>query len=80
MEIKGHAAIVTGAASGLGRATAQAFAAAGARVACLDMAADRARPTADDIDGLAIALTVLAFNILGDALREALDPRSKERS
>ena len=30
--------------------------------------------------GLAIALTVLAFNILGDALREALDPRAKERS
>ena len=30
--------------------------------------------------GLAIAFTVLAFNILGDALREALDPRSKERS
>ena len=30
--------------------------------------------------GLAIALTMLAFNILGDALREALDPRAKERS
>ncbi|MCQ0988670.1 ABC transporter permease [Jiella marina] len=30
--------------------------------------------------GLAIALTVLAFNILGDALREALDPKSRERS
>ncbi|WP_172332390.1 ABC transporter permease [Mangrovicoccus sp. HB161399] len=29
--------------------------------------------------GLAIALTVFAFNILGDALREALDPRSEGR-
>lgn len=29
--------------------------------------------------GLAIALTVFAFNILGDALREALDPRSEQR-
>lgn len=29
--------------------------------------------------GLAIALTVFAFNILGDALREALDPRSGQR-
>lgn len=29
--------------------------------------------------GLAIALTVFAFNILGDALREALDPRSERR-
>jgi peptide/nickel transport system permease protein len=25
--------------------------------------------------GLAIALTVLAFNLLGDGLRDALDPR-----
>lgn len=29
--------------------------------------------------GLAIALTVFAFNILGDALREAIDPRSEGR-
>lgn len=29
--------------------------------------------------GLAIALTVFAFNILGDALRESLDPRSEHR-
>jgi peptide/nickel transport system permease protein len=29
--------------------------------------------------GLAIALTVFAFNILGDALREAMDPRSEGR-
>lgn len=29
--------------------------------------------------GLAIALTVFAFNILGDALREAIDPRSEHR-
>jgi len=25
--------------------------------------------------GLAITLTVLAFNVLGDSLRDALDPR-----
>jgi peptide/nickel transport system permease protein len=29
--------------------------------------------------GLAIALTVLAFNLAGDALREAIDPRSEGR-
>jgi peptide/nickel transport system permease protein len=29
--------------------------------------------------GLAIALTVLAFNLLGDAVREALDPRARGR-
>ena len=30
--------------------------------------------------GLAIALTVLAFNLAGDALREALDPRAEGRT
>ena len=29
--------------------------------------------------GLAIALTVLAFNFLGDGLREYLDPRQRKR-
>ena len=29
--------------------------------------------------GLAITLTVLAVNVLGDALRDALDPRSNNR-
>jgi peptide/nickel transport system permease protein len=29
--------------------------------------------------GLAIALAVLGLNLLGDGLRDALDPRSRER-
>ena len=36
MEINGHAAVVTGGASGLGAATADELARAGAKVACLD--------------------------------------------
>ncbi|WP_332122497.1 SDR family NAD(P)-dependent oxidoreductase, partial [Azorhizobium caulinodans] len=36
MDVKGHAAVVTGAASGLGAVTARALAAAGAKVALLD--------------------------------------------
>jgi ABC-type dipeptide/oligopeptide/nickel transport system permease subunit len=28
--------------------------------------------------GLAIMITVLAFNLLGDGLRDAIDPRLKE--
>jgi peptide/nickel transport system permease protein len=31
------------------------------------------------VPGLAIAITVLAFNLLGDGLRDLLDPRMKER-
>ena len=58
MEIEGQAAIVTGAASGLGRATALALAAAGARVACLDVNAEGAGETAQRIGGLGIACDV----------------------
>jgi peptide/nickel transport system permease protein len=29
--------------------------------------------------GLAIAMTVLAFNLLGDALNDALNPRGERR-
>jgi peptide/nickel transport system permease protein len=29
------------------------------------------------IPGLAIFITVMAFNLLGDGLRDALDPRSQ---
>ena len=42
----GKVAFVTGAASGIGRATAVAFAAEGARVAILDRTADALRKTA----------------------------------
>lgn len=30
------------------------------------------------IPGLAIMITVLAFNLLGDGLRDAMDPKSRE--
>lgn len=42
--------IVTGAGSGIGRATAVRFGAEGARVACLDLAAEAASATATDIE------------------------------
>jgi peptide/nickel transport system permease protein len=29
--------------------------------------------------GIFLVITVLAFNILGDGLRDALDPRARER-
>ena len=47
MEIKGQAAIVTGGASGLGAATARALAAAGAKVAILDVNEKAAAEVAD---------------------------------
>lgn len=51
-------ALVTGGGSGIGRATALKFAAAGARVAVADINADAARATAADIDGLALEVDV----------------------
>jgi ABC-type dipeptide/oligopeptide/nickel transport system permease component len=43
--------VITGAASGIGLATARAFAAAGARLALLDVDADRLNETAADLPG-----------------------------
>jgi NAD(P)-dependent dehydrogenase (short-subunit alcohol dehydrogenase family) len=56
-------AIVVGAANGIGRATALAFAAAGARVACADVEEPGAKAVAAEIDAggdraLAVALDV----------------------
>ncbi len=53
MNLTGAAAIVTGGGSGLGRATAAAFAVKGARVAVLDRNAAAAEEVADAIGGLA---------------------------
>jgi peptide/nickel transport system permease protein len=39
----------------------------------------RSRPGVALAPGLAIALTVLALNVLGDGIRDALDPRAKVR-
>ena len=58
MEIEGQAAIVSGAGSGLGRATAEALAAGGARVAILDVNEAAATEAAREIGGFAIRCDV----------------------
>jgi NAD(P)-dependent dehydrogenase (short-subunit alcohol dehydrogenase family) len=58
MDIRGHAAIVTGGASGLGAATARMLAEAGAKVAILDVNQKAAAEVAIDIDGIALACDV----------------------
>jgi NAD(P)-dependent dehydrogenase (short-subunit alcohol dehydrogenase family) len=71
MHAKGHAALVTGGGSGLGRATAQRLAKEGAKVAILDINADAARDAAAAIGGLAIACDVTSAGATADAIAEA---------
>ena len=56
--LAGKAALVTGAGSGIGRAIALAFAAAGARVACVDLNEQSAAATAASCGGLALRCDV----------------------
>ena len=65
--MRGALALVTGAGSGIGRATAIRFAAEGARVACVDRAAAAADATAATIKGAGGD----AFGLAGDVLDEA---------
>ncbi len=58
MDIRGHAAIVTGGASGLGAATAEMLAEAGAKVAIFDVNQKAAAKVAIDINGIALACDV----------------------
>src|SRR5258707_7535405 len=71
MDINGQAASVTGAASGLGAATARALAAAGAKVAVLDVNEQAALKVAGAIGGLAAPCDVASPEDLTSALGSA---------
>ena len=58
LRLDGHTALVTGAASGIGAATARRLANEGALVIVADLDADGATRVADDIGGLAFELDV----------------------
>ncbi len=59
MQVKGHAALVSGGGSGLGAATARALAAAGARVAVLDINEAAAQAVAAEVGGIAVRCDVV---------------------
>ena len=71
MEVKGHAAIVTGGGSGLGAACARTLAAAGAKVAVFDVNQKAAAEVAIDINGIAIACDVADSGSAEAAIKQA---------
>jgi NAD(P)-dependent dehydrogenase (short-subunit alcohol dehydrogenase family) len=71
MDIKGHAAVVTGGASGLGAATARELARLGAKVALLDVNLDGARAVASEIGGIGVYCDVTSAQGAVTALGEA---------
>jgi NAD(P)-dependent dehydrogenase (short-subunit alcohol dehydrogenase family) len=71
MDIKGQAAIVTGGASGLGAATAEMLAGAGAKVACLDINLAGAQAVAAKIGGIAVQCDVTSSDQAVAALAQA---------
>ena len=71
MDIKGHAALVTGGGSGLGAATARELAKAGAKVALLDVNMDAANAHAQKIGGIAIKCDVSDAGSAEAAIKEA---------
>ncbi len=71
MDLQGRAVVISGGGSGLGAATAQAFAAAGARVALLDINREAAGQVAERIGGVAVLADVTSGDSLAAALATA---------
>jgi NAD(P)-dependent dehydrogenase (short-subunit alcohol dehydrogenase family) len=79
MDIKGHAAVVTGGASGLGAATASELARAGANVTVIDVNLDAARALARKIGGHALQCDVTNAEQSSAALKEAREQSGAAR-
>ncbi|HEX6603819.1 MAG TPA: SDR family NAD(P)-dependent oxidoreductase [Sphingomicrobium sp.] len=79
MDVKGIAAVVTGAASGLGEATARALAARGAKVAVFDRDTDRGAKVAAEIGGIFCEVDVTSDDKVGAAFAAAREAHGQER-
>jgi len=79
MEINGIAAVVTGAASGLGEATARALAEKGAKVAVFDRDRERGEKVAAEIGGVFCEVDVTSDEKVAAAFAKARDAHGQER-
>jgi NAD(P)-dependent dehydrogenase (short-subunit alcohol dehydrogenase family) len=75
--LDGKVALVTGAASGLGAATARIFAAQGARVLCADVDQKGARKISDEIRGRAIYVDLADPTSAEATVQEILDTEDR---
>ncbi|GAA4721947.1 SDR family oxidoreductase [Sphingomonas lutea] len=79
MDISGVAAVVTGAASGLGEATARELAGAGAKVAIFDRDAARGEQVAKEIGGVFCEVDVTSDEKVAAAFERARAAHGQER-
>ena len=79
MDINGLAAVITGAASGLGEATARALSGGGAKVAILDRNEERAKAVGDDLGGVGIGCDVADATSMEAAIQTAAETHGPAR-
>ena len=79
MNVSGVAAIVTGAASGLGEATARELARRGARVAVFDRDSKRGEKVANEIGGIFCEVDVTSDAKVAAAFAKARSAHGQER-
>lgn len=70
--LDGAVAVITGAASGIGRGMARAFAAQGASVVCSDIDADGAQATADELASTGVETLAMACDVADRSQVDAL--------
>lgn len=79
MDINGVAAVVTGAASGLGEATARELARMGAKVAVFDRDLERGKTVASEIGGIFCEVDVTSDEKVAAAFAKAREAHGQER-
>src|SRR5215210_7428011 len=79
MDIQGISAVVTGAASGLGEASARELARRGAKVAVLDRDTERGQKVAADIGGVFCEVDVTSDDKVAAAFAKAREAHGQER-
>lgn len=79
MDLTNTHALITGAGSGLGAATARRFASKGAHVTVLDLSQDRAEAVAKEIGGSAVSADVSQESSVAAAIEKAVEQNGAPR-